>query len=140
MIGKDWAESRGEILRNIDSKNGGIFWNQFSQNRNLIQLLFLSSDSFDKISKNFKILVMRANFARDFGIDLAAKLRPRVRPYWRQILKWNFLQNIKPIVAEFWFFVKILVDESQFWILGLRISNFEISSILSNFGKFSSNL
>ena len=111
--------------------------------------------------KNFllKILVMRANFG-DFGILISTSkfwknLVRIVTPYWDQfwkILIFEFWWNRKVMINHrggILIFCQILskmkildfrVKDLKFWILGLRISNFEISPILSISAKFSSNL
>ena len=106
-----------------------------------------------------KILVMRANFG-DFGILVSTskfwkKFVTRVTPYWDKffkILTFEFWWNRKVMINHrggILIFCQILskmkildfrVKDFKFWILGLRISNFEISPILSISAKFSSNL
>ena len=107
----------------------------------------------------FKILVMRANFG-DFGILVSTskfwkKFVTCVTPYWDKfwkVLTFEFWWNRKVMInhrggilifGQILSKLKILdfrVKDFKFWILGLRISNFEISPILSISVKFSSNL
>ena len=105
----------------------------------------------------FKILVMRANFG-DFGILVSTskfwkKFVTRVRPYWDKfwkILTFEFWWNRKVMINHrggILIFGQILskskildfrvkdlkfCDFAKFWILGLRTSNFVISSEFSS--------
>ena len=105
----------------------------------------------------FKILVMRANFG-DFGILVSTskfwkKFVTFVTPYWDKfwkVLTFEFWWNSKVmtnhrggilIFCQILSKMKILdfrvkdskfCDFVKFWILGLRISNFQFSSIFSS--------